>query len=325
MNETTPHLSIFKSARAIVPAESVTVAEAVELIRSDRLKADIERLRGCLTAGNRAAYDQGKKDLPAVTWSGTFKARNKAGLVDPSGLLVVDLDHLGDKMPAVRAALTIDPAVAVCFTSPSGDGLKAVAAVSDSSDHGRAWRAVADRVKAETGIEPDPSGKDVSRLCFLSHDPNAYHNPAPVPVVVPPEAPKAEQPRSTATISSTTRANKYARGALEKAVAAVVQACDGSRNQTLNDEAHSLGQLIGGGALDEAEAREALRRAAIGAGLSDDEIRKTIESGIEAGKAKPRGVPESKTEPAGANGQPENQPDNHRNQPRPEPAMLYGL
>lgn len=299
MNETTPHLSIFKSARAIVPEKTVTVTEAVDLIRSDRLKADIERLRDFLSAGNRAAYDQGKKDLPAVTWSGTFKARNKAGLVDPSGLVVIDLDHIGDRMPTVRDVLKSDPAVVACFTSPSGDGLKAVAAVSDSSDHGRAWRAVADRVKAETGIEPDQSGKDVSRLCFLSHDPNAYHNPAPVPVVIPPEPSKSEPPRAPA-VSNSTRANNYARGALEKAVAAVVRAVDGSRNQSLNNEAYTIGQLIAGGVLDESEASEALRRAAIGAGLSEEETRKTIESGIKAGKAKPRTVPEPKTETAGA-------------------------
>lgn len=317
----TPQLSMFKSARAIAPEKTATVAETVELIRSDRLKPDIERLRGCLAAGNRAAYDEGKKCLPAVTWAGTFKARCKAGLVAPSGLVVVDLDHIGDKMPIVRAVLVADPSVVACFTSPSGDGLKAVAAVSDTSDHGRAWRAVADRVKAETGIEPDPTGKDVSRLCFLSHDPNAYHNPAPVPVDIPAEPPKSE-PQQAAAVSSSTRVVNDARSALDKAVAAVCGAADGKRNATLNTEAYTIGQLIAGGVLDEVETVEALRRAAVGAGLSDDEIQKTIKSGIEAGKQKPRGIPEAG--PVAGTKDEENR-DTHRNQPRPDPSMLYGL
>gem|GEM_PF-1966749 len=292
MNIQERQLSNFQNATTARPVGTIPVSEAVGLIRSDRLKADIERLRGLLATGDRAGYDAGKRTLPAVTWSGVFKERNKAGLLNHSGLVVQDLDHLGASLATVRATLEADPAVAVVFTSPSGDGVKAVYAVGNMADHARAWRAVADRVKAGTGIEPDKSGKDACRLCFLSHDPACYFNPDPAPVEIPtdPEPPKIEAPKPTTT--SATRAEKYGRAALEKAVAAVVRAVDGSRNQTLNDEAYTLGQLIGGGVLDEIETRETLRRAAIGAGLSEEETRKTIESAIEAGKAKPRTVPE---------------------------------
>lgn len=196
MNVMERELSSFPNATTARPVGTLTVSEAVDLIRSDRLKADIERLRGLLTTGDRAGYDAGKRSLPAVTWSGVFKERNKSGLVSHSGLVVQDLDHLGASLPAVRAALEADPAVAVVFTSPSGDGIKAVYAVGDMADHGRAWRAVADRVAAGTGIEPDKSGKDISRLCFLSHDPACFFRSDPVPVVIPtePEPPKIERP-----------------------------------------------------------------------------------------------------------------------------------
>lgn len=46
---------------------------------------------------------------------------------------------------------------------------------------------------------------------------------------------------------------------------------------------------------------------------------------IEAGKAKPRTVPEPQIEPTVPNGQAERDADPHRNQPKPTAAMLYGL
>lgn len=323
MNAAECRVSVFSCASNKRPIRSIMVREVVEHIKSDRLKASIERLRGYLAVGNKPAYDAGKLELMGVSWAGTFSYLNKDSLTERSGLVVIDFDHLGAELPRVRKALEADPSVAVCFTSPSGDGLKAVYAVGNMADHPTAWRATADRAQRITGIESDPKNKDVSRLCFLSHDPDCYHNPAPVPVDIPAEAPKSEPPRPATT---TTRVNKYARGALDKAVAAVCGAADGSRNATLNNEAYSIGQLIGGDVMDEDEAREALRRAAIGAGLPEEEARKTIESGIEAGKSKPRTVPEpSSTVPTTRPAVTNESQDTHRNQPKPNPAMLYGL
>ncbi|HEY9069531.1 MAG TPA: DUF3987 domain-containing protein [Candidatus Ozemobacteraceae bacterium] len=289
MNASECRVSVFSSGTSKKPIRTAMVREVVDHIKSDRLKASIERLRGHLAAGNKQAYDVGKLELIGVSWAGTFSYLDKKSLIERSGLVVIDFDHLGEKLFAVRAALEADPAVAVCFTSPSGDGIKAVYAIDSEADHSRAWRAAADRAKRTTGIESDEKNKDVSRLCFLSYDHSCYFNPDPVPVEihVEQEPSKIEMPKQP--VSSNER---YARAALEKAVAVVVRSVDGSRNQTLNDEAYSLGQLIGGGVLIESEVAETLRRAAIGAGLPDSEAEKTIESGVNAGKMKPRTVPE---------------------------------
>lgn len=60
------------------------------------------------------------------------------------------------------------------------------------------------------------------------------------------------------------------------------------RNTTLNRAAFKLGQLIGGEHLPEDMAVQHLMEAARTCGLPDNEARKTIASGIRAGKAKPR-------------------------------------
>jgi len=295
-------VSVFPKAFVKEPSQTMTPAEVMKVIKGHRLKQDIERLRGYLMAGDKDAYDRGKPDLMGVSWSGTFSRLKKDGLITHSGLIVADFDHLGEDLPRVRAALEADQAVVICFTSPSGDGLKAVYAVSDPSDHGRAWQAVADQAKHATGVDADKSGKDVSRLCFLSHDPDCYYNETPVPVAVPAKAPadpepkKAEAPKPTTTATANaTRAERYCRSAFDKAVAAVCGAREGGRNQALNDEAIGIFGFVAAGHLDKGEVIEAFKRAAIGAGLPEAEAMRTIQSAMEAGMKHPREIPERET------------------------------
>lgn len=85
----------------------------------------------------------------------------------------------------------------------------------------------------------------------------------------------------------------YARRALEAEAARVLQASSGERNNTLNRAAFSLGQLVASGHLSRAEVLETLGRAALGTGLDELEITRTIESGLNGGESSPRTIPES--------------------------------
>jgi VirE N-terminal domain len=116
-----------------------------------------------------------KRGLPAAMFSGKFTARRADALVQHSGLIVADLDELGDDLERVAGIARADIHAVSGFRSPSGDGFKIVYRC-DPSDHAAAFRAMRHHVQALYGIEPDASGKDVSRLCFLSHDPAAWTN-----------------------------------------------------------------------------------------------------------------------------------------------------
>src|SRR5690606_1427445 len=63
--------------------------------------------------------------FPCVSFAGTFERRGDRHLLQPSGLLVIDLDDLPDPAP-VREALIAAPAyeTELLFVSPSGNGLK---------------------------------------------------------------------------------------------------------------------------------------------------------------------------------------------------------
>jgi hypothetical protein len=81
-------------------------------------------------------------------------------------------------------------------------------------------------------------------------------------------------------------ADAYARVALERVSAAVASAIEGTRNEALNKAAHAMGRLAP--YLDRNQAQCSLLEAAIAAGLTDAEARRTIASGWTAGAADPR-------------------------------------
>lgn len=88
----------------------------------------------------------------------------------------------------------------------------------------------------------------------------------------------------------------YAQTALFREVARVRGASGGTRNDTLNRAAFSLGQLVAGGVLQLAEVEEQLTSAAklVGDGQAgeDRKISSTLKSGLKAGMARPRTAPQ---------------------------------
>ena len=134
----------------------------------------------------QAAYEQGgkkqaaplKAELPAILFSGSFSERTDKGIQQHSGILVADLDELGtERISQLRNALKNDPHVLFCFLSPTGSGLKAGFKVpADVELHADSFIAVAAHVKKEYGEEIDPACKNLSRLCFVSHDPDLHVN-----------------------------------------------------------------------------------------------------------------------------------------------------
>ena len=115
-----------------------------------------------------------------VTFSGTFTKRGEKYLVKRSGLMVLDFDGLAD-IEHVKELLLQDEyfETQMLFVSPNGNGLKWVIEIDLESrfTHGQWFDAISNYIKATYSIEVDKSGRDVSRTCFVSYDPQAYLNP----------------------------------------------------------------------------------------------------------------------------------------------------
>jgi len=80
----------------------------------------------------------------------------------------------------------------------------------------------------------------------------------------------------------------YALAAFREETRRVAEARIGTRNDTLNRAAFSLGQLVTAGLIPLLPVMTGLADAAAQAGLPEDEARRTIRSGIAAGTSKPR-------------------------------------
>jgi len=90
-------------------------------------------------------------------------------------------------------------------------------------------------------------------------------------------------PASTLSLPPKDTPSSYAQAALRSEVEKVASAPNSTRNATLNKAAFSIGRFVGSGVLDQGEVENALLAAAERCGLSADEARKTISSGIKAG------------------------------------------
>ena len=178
-----PRFSYYRDGIAnTTPYAAITLAQLYAVLTCGRHRARTEALRAApVDSPQRAEL---KRRFDYVTPAGTFIRRANHALDTASGLLVLDFDHVPD-VGAARAALLADtllaPELVLLFTSPSGDGLKALVTADPAAAHLDTFRAYADylgRTYAALGLVPDEAGKDVARACFVPYAPDAWLAPA---------------------------------------------------------------------------------------------------------------------------------------------------
>ena len=160
------------------PSKSITLPELYELIKGERFAEATLQLRQITDAKEARAFKA--KNFDYVTFSGVFTSRADQALQQHSGLMCLDFDHVPDTGRLKDALLKLSGVqTRMLFVSPSGDGLKwIITAELEEMSHLEFFRAVEVYVWHSLGLSVDPSGKDVSRACFLAHDPEAlFLNP----------------------------------------------------------------------------------------------------------------------------------------------------
>ena len=183
--------------------------------------------------------------------------------------------------------------------SPSGTGVHVIVAGETDTfkDNevgvevfcGRQFFTVTGNVHGWPGRAVEPIAGDT--LAWLREMVKGKPSPAPAPA---PEVQRTMQAAADADKS----ARRYCMAALESAVQRMRGAGSGSRNNTLNTEAFGLAQLVNTGGISETTIRAALADAARSCGLADAEIEATMGSGIRAGLAEPRRLPERERRPS---------------------------
>jgi len=101
--------------------------------------------------------------------------------------------------------------------------------------------------------------------------------------------------RAAAVASELNPLDAYTKAAVRSELSILGAAVEGERNNQLNRSAFALGQLVGSGRLREDEAAAGLLYVARQIGLEEEEVMRTIRSGLESGMKEPRIEPEPGT------------------------------
>ena len=264
-----------------------------------------------------------------ATFRGTRRLKSEA---DEIAVAVLDLDDGARSLPEIRSALETKGWAGIVYSThshaPDHPKFRLViplarpwrAADYPTQDAANAaWRDRVEALAAALGLAYDRACTDTSRLYYLPRHPEGAEfetsvidgTPCDVwslPSVAPPPKPANANPPQAPAPRADTEGNRYANAAFNGEITKVRAAGPGTRNNTLNTAALKLGGLVGAGALSEGNVRSALTSVALASGLGVAETEATLNSGLTAGIAKPRQIPEPRT----------SRPEPWENPPRPE-------
>lgn len=151
------------------------------------------------------AKDFKAKNFKFATFSGSFTKRNEGSLTAFSGLICIDIDEVTNIKDAKQSIIKDrDLQPALVFTSPSGNGIKAVYKVDtqlDISTFPSAYDHIAKAVEKKFNVTADRLPKSVVSACFLPWDEKAYLNEAAALVSLPKFNVTAKKNSSVATSS----------------------------------------------------------------------------------------------------------------------------
>jgi hypothetical protein len=181
-----------KPIRNTKPEKTINCRELFQLITHDEsIKEATSKLRA-LEGDKRKDFKTSSFDF--ITSNGIFESRSDKALKEPSGLMILDIDHQSDAS-GIKERIEKDKELnpVLMFISPSGDGLKVLLPIDSTlirTGQKKAMSSIWDAVNGymkknysdiitpdEKGNYIDASGVDISRACFICHDPNAYFNP----------------------------------------------------------------------------------------------------------------------------------------------------
>jgi hypothetical protein len=212
-------IDYYSSATSPSAMATTTLEDLIEAIRSDEFSAKITKLRSTLAAGDDDGYAVAKKDLQAVSISGTCEGRRAKAIEEGrfihSGFLQLDFDaadNVGWTVEEIVEILQAEPRIVAAFVSPSGAGVKGIARIpvcKTKEQHVAAFVAARNHFRAHN-LTMDEACKDPVRLMFVSHDPSAWIDLNRSSMFEPAEAVEPELPKAVKKSSIKLKASKTA-------------------------------------------------------------------------------------------------------------------
>lgn len=154
-------------------------AEIVQVIKGDRFKTEIEKIRALVQQRNYEEACALKTQLKGFTPSGVFTAsRSEEHLQDYSQVIFLDYDGLTQEdLERTYEQVVATPYTYMAFVNPDGNGLEVFVQVdSTKENHAMAFQQVASHYEVITGKKGKNVGEDLACFCPVSYDPDACLN-----------------------------------------------------------------------------------------------------------------------------------------------------
>jgi hypothetical protein len=156
-------VSTFLSIKTKEPDGCFPLGEILERIRSGFWKDEVLPCR---------EDKELKTRLPVFTPTGIFRARGIAGMEEYNGLVCLDIDNVPDPVGLKETCNQI-AWVCAAFVTPGGQGVKVIIPTEAHPENYRlVEEEVAQAFHALTGYERDRRCKDISRIQYVSYDPD---------------------------------------------------------------------------------------------------------------------------------------------------------
>lgn len=170
-------ISFYKDAYRTTPTDKLTIDNFLDKIKNGEWEDAINPIRvGIQKKISKKELDKLKTMLPGTTASGTFKTRNTNNLEKHSGFLAIDIDDISEKLHQIKEALKQDSLFYAIFLSCSGRGLCGLVRINPKA-HLESFNFMSEHLFEKYNLNIDEKCKDVSRLRFVSFDPDLYLNP----------------------------------------------------------------------------------------------------------------------------------------------------
>jgi hypothetical protein len=165
----TRNVSVFAKATDTVPIATATILQAVT---SRKIISKVGEYR---RTGDKAL----KLSIPCFTPSGTFSVRKDEALTGHSGVICIDVDGKDNTRVSnfrdLKKLISRIPYVAYCGLSVGSKGYFLLIPIKYPNKHREQFKACCEDFE-RCGIVVDHSCINVSRLRFMSYDPDAYLN-----------------------------------------------------------------------------------------------------------------------------------------------------
>ena len=265
-------VTIFKNVFDKKYPHHIPLQQALERIQNGRSSTLVTEVRG----GDK----EKKKELPVVCFSGEFSSRADDALFEHSGFIVLDFDHVD--VDKTKRALATDDFIHSCWTSPSGNGIKALVQITHPERHRDHFRALVKYFERTHGLELDESGINESRACFESYDPD---------IIIKDDYKKfghftTEHAEAQIPTNEAYDFTDYMK--LNLAARMIRNAPDGDKHRVLVNASRLCGGYIAAGKMEHDEVVRILHREICKRDIdSEEHALNTILDGIEIGKRMP--------------------------------------